>query len=456
MMRILLCVFLLCASWSVKAQIQLNIRQCLDIAVENNLGVRQASNSVDMANVALVQRKFDFLPSVNGSLSLNKNLGTTVDNFTQQIAQSPTTASPNIFASIDLFNGFSKWNSLKAAKYDAAAAQYSLEDLKNDIRISVAISYFGTLFSQDNLAIAEERLELVEKQLERMEKMLVAGGATEGDVLGIKAQVATERVNVVTAKNTLAQNMMNLILSMNLDPMDEYELDRPGVELFSMDEELPSAESAMDGAMDNNPGLKQRRLQIKSSELAVKVSKAATYPTLSMGYGMGSFYSSNRRDLIGFEPDPVAGIVPIYGNTIPLFTQFGDNFGQQVGLSLNVPIFNRYRARQGIFNAKLNLDNTVLSYEIDRNGLYQDVLLAHLDATAAKARYDATLEQVDAAEKSFRYSEQRYEAGLDDFYTYVEALNNKTRADLQQYQSLYDYVLKVKVLELYQGKTLEF
>lgn len=456
-MRILFFITPLLLSISLQAQVvRLDIRQCLDIAVENNLGARQAENSVEVAEIALIQRKFDFLPSINGSLNLNKNLGTTVDNFTQQIAQSPTTASPNIFASLDLFGGFAKWNSLKAAKFDVAAAQYSLKDLQNDIRVSVSLAYFTALFNQDNVAIAQERLNLLEQQLEQTKKLKAAGAATEGDVLNVEAQLASERVSVVTAENALAQSMMNLVLSMNLDPMDTYELDRPSMALIEMESELPSAESAMQGALGFNPGLKQRSLQIQSQELMVKVSRAGNYPTLSAGYGMGSFYSSNRRNLIGYELDSLAGIVPQYGNTIPLFTQFGDNFGQQVGLSLNVPIFNRYRNRQAYENAQLTLENTQLNYEIERNQLYQDVLLAHLDATAAKARYDATLQQVETADKSFKYSEQRYNAGLIDFYTYMESLNTKTRADLQQYQSLYDYVLKSKVLDLYQGKTLEF
>lgn len=456
MKRILATLALSLAFLPALSQIKLDIKQCLQIAVENNLGVRQLENTVESSEIALVQRKYDFLPSLNATLNVNKNLGTTVDNFTQQIAQSPTTASPNVIANMDIFGGFAKWNRLRAAKYDVAAAQYSLKDLQNDIRVNVAMAYFTALFNQDNLEIARERLQLVEQQLEQSRKLLAAGAATEGDVLNLEAQAAAERVNVVTAENALSQSKMALVLSMNLDPMDSYELERPQMELFQIEMELASAESAMEGALEYNPGLKQRSSQIKSQELLVKVNRAAHYPTLTLGYGMGSFYSSNRRDIIGFEVDSISGIVPRYGTTIPLFTQFTDNFGQQVGVSLNVPIFNRYRTRQAYWNAQLNLDNSVLAYEQDRNQLYQDVFLAHLDATAAQSRYNATLLQVEAAEKSFSYAEKRYNAGLIDFYAYIEALNAKTRADLQLYQSLYDYVVKSKVLDLYQGKTLEF
>ncbi len=457
-MRILLLaigIFLLLPSYST-AQIKLSLPQCLEIGVENNLGARQGINSVTSAEINLIQRKFEFLPNLNFGLTATRNIGQTIDNFTQQIASSPTTAVPGISSSFTLFNGFSRWNNLKSAKYDIEAAQYTLEDLKNDIRLNVATAYFATIFAKESEKIVQERVDLVAKQLERSQRLQKAGQATEGDVLLVEAQLATERTALVNATNTYESSLLNLILALNLDPTDTYELAMPDLEGVFVEPGMPNVESVLTSARENHPGLQAAQARIRTSELQNKIAQAAYYPTLTLSYNMGSFYSSNAREATGFEIDSLEGIRIVYGPTIPLFTQFGNNFGQGVSLSLNVPIFNRYQARNQFFQSRLNIDNTVLNYEIERNGVYQEVMRAYQDAKAAKARLDASETQLIATQKSLAYAEQRSDAGLLNSYEFLEILNNNTNAANELLQARYDYVLKRKVLELYQGRKLEF
>ena len=455
-MRVLLLCIALLTAVQLPAQVQLDLQKCIDIAIENNLGLRQSENQVTIAEVAVIQRKFAFLPNAGAQIGVNRNIGQTVDNFSQQIAESPTTANPSLFASIGLFNGLSKWNALKSAQADVAAAQYSLEDLENDIRLSVALSYFQVIFSEDQLDIALERVELLEKQVAQTETLLEAGTLTKGDLYTLKAQLATEKVNLVNAGNQMRQNLLNLILAMNEDPSDEYELERPDIENFILTNNLDPIKTVVYESENFNPGLKSLKFQIVSREHQVKMSRAGLMPSLSLSYGIGSFYSSSARPLLSFENDPVEGLLPIYGDPPGFFSQIGDNIGQGLGLSLNIPIFQNYQVRQGVRNAQINLENARLSYENEKNNLYQSILVAYQDAEASFATYQATLEQIQAAEISFEFAKTRYEAGVIDFNNYLETLNNKTRAERELLAAKYDFILKSKILDLYQGKPLEF
>ncbi len=455
-MRPLLFLILLLFSSLSQAQVQLDLQQCIGLAIENNIGVQQSENQLAITEVAVIQRKFSFLPNAGGQIGLNRNIGQTVDNFSQQIAESPTTANPSLFGSLSLFGGLSKWNALKSAQADAAAAKYSLEDLQNDIRLNVALAYFQVIFSNDQLLIVNDRIQLLEKQLVQTERLFEAGSLTKGDVYTLKAQLATERVNLVNAKNLSRQNLLNLILSMNADPTQEYELERPDIENLMLQQGLESLNSIVAGAVAFNPGLKSLKFQILSREHQIKVNRAGMMPTLNMTYGIGSFYSSSARPLLGFENDPVEGLIPLYGDAPGLGKQIGDNIGQAVGLSLNIPIFQNYQVRQGVRTAELNLENTILGYENEKNLLYQSILMAYQDAEAAYATFEATTEQIQAAELSFEFAQTRYDAGVINFPTYLETLNNKTRSERELLRAKYDFILKTKILDLYQGKTLQF
>jgi len=455
-MRIPLLIITLFFSLSTSAQVTLDLPTCLQRGVTNNLGVKTSQNALSIAEINLIQARFDFLPGVAGQMRYNQSIGLAVDNFSQQIANSPRTVNPGIGADLVLFNGFAKWNTLNASKLDISAARYTMEDLRNDIRLTIAGAYIQAIFTQENLEITKDRIELLTKQLERTENLFEAGTLTKGDVLALKAQLAGERVNLTTGNNLYKQNLLNLILAMNEDPEQDYQLVKPALSDLLMVKPTESTASIFEAAREFNPGLKGIRAQIKAQEYRIKATQGLLYPTLTMSYGLGSFYSSNARPLIGFTNDPDLGIRPLYGPTPSLFSQLDQNISQSLALSMNIPIFQNYRIRQSIRVSELNLENTRINYESEENLLYQAVARARQDVDAAYAVYEATLDKIEAATLNFDFAQVRYDAGVTDFTTFMEALNNKTQSETELLQAKYDFVMKTKILELYRGQKIEF
>jgi outer membrane protein len=447
-------VLFLALSANVWAQKTLDLEQCLQTAVAQNLQVKLNENALEIAELTHVQKKFEFLPTVSASLPINSSFGKTADLYTQQIASSLTQSNPNLMATFVAFRGLSKWNDLKGAEYNHISSRYSLEDLKNDIRLNTALAFFQAVFASDNLKIARNRIALLEQQMEKLKSQIAAGTKTEGDFFTLKAQLATERVNEITQENAYNRGLLDLVLLLNLPTQDTYTLERPAI----LDTEvgaLEDAETIFESARLNNPGILKQEFKALSTKYAINTARAAYFPTLNLSGGFTSFYSSNAKPRTGYTI--VDGFPSFtYGDPTPAFQQLNSNFSKTIALNLSVPIFNRLATRQNYLISKVNYENAELNLQSEQLDLYKSITQAHLDAHAADAKYVASQDQMESIAESYRYAEARYNAGLLDHYAFMEVLNSKTKAEIEQLQSLYDRMLKRKILDLYEGKPIHF
>jgi outer membrane protein len=312
------------------------------------------------------------------------------------------------------------------------------------------------MFAQDQMTLAQVRKTQLEQQVAKVDAQVQSGSKTQGDLFTVKAQLATEKSALVQAENTLSRNLLDLLQVMNLDPEAGYDIQRFDINTVLPDSVLPPLAEVIANAKAANPGIRAREMEALASKYAVKAARAAYQPTLNLAYGMGSFYSSNSRPVIGVEPGPNGTFIVQYGDPTPLGTQLGDNFGQSLSINLNVPIFSNYSTRRNVIVAQLNEDNAAIAIDLEVIELEKKIRLAHQDCRAAVAQLAAAREQVGSAQAAYTYAEARNEAGMLDFYSLLEVLNAKTRAESAFIQAQYDLLLKSKVLDLYQGIPLQF
>jgi outer membrane protein len=183
------------------------------------------------------------------------------------------------------------------------------------------------------------------------------------------------------------------------------------------------------------PEIKQAELNIESAKQSVKISKANFYPSLSLNMGMSTVYQHRQgtTDFITFSD------------------QLDQNLGKSVGLSLNVPIFNRYQFRTNVNKSKINYLRTEYLLEGERLRLRETIQTAYTDAKAASKSYEASKISVDAQTKAFNYADERYKAGAINSFDFNQTKNNLLNAQSQLIRSKYDFVFKLKVLEFYSG-----
>ena len=98
-----------------------------------------------------------------------------------------------------------------------------------------------------------------------------------------------------------------------------------------------------------------------------------------------------------------------------------------------------------MMNAELQNDQAVLSVT---NAAQSD----YLDLVSAQTSYQTAEENFEALSQTFEFIKKRFETGNTDFYSYLESLNNKNRAEAQLINAKYTIVLRERILDLYRGK----
>jgi len=451
MKKIKLLFLFLALGLSGFSQMDLSLGKCIDFALRNNIGLRQVQNQQKIAVLNQRQSMQDFLPDLNARVGFNRDFGSIVDNLALQRTSGRNSSNASLFSNLTLFSGLSKINTMKQRKAELKASEYAIDKTKNDLKLNVLLYFFQVIFDQENLEITENRKELISKQLEKTKKQLEAGLITKGALLVLQSQFSTESLNLLNQENLLSKDVLTLVQFLDLDPREKYQILSPVIQGVNIDGILPGIDQIYKSAIENMPEMKEQEMNILASEYALKVSRSYYYPSLSFSGSIASWYSSGNKEILGYDP-----VFPFEAITedISLGQQYSDNFYQAIALSLNIPIFNKYKTKQGIEISKINEHTTRLNYENQKNLLIKKIQLAYLDATSSYGRYQATQEQLKSVIESFNYADSKFSAGLIDFYTYLESLNNKTKAELEMVQSKYDYILKVKVLDLYQGKPL--
>ena len=131
-----------------------------------------------------------------------------------------------------------------------------------------------------------------------------------------------------------------------------------------------------------------------------------------------------------------------------------NNFGQNIGVSLSIPIYSNHQARITLQQSKLNLQSALLQKQSSDMKLKQDIYGAYTNAVTALQKYNAGKKSVESAQKAYDFAVKRFDIGLLSSLDLITNQNNLLKAKLLQLTNQYDYVFKMKLLEFYKGKGL--
>lgn len=422
------------------------LEQCITYAFENNIQVQQSELSMEVSRQNVVQSKYNTLPTVNGSATHIYNFGQTIDPFTNQFATSQVRSNQlSLNSSLTLFDGFRTLNTIRRNNADLQASKYDLARMQNDISLNIANQYLQILFNTELLKNAENQLGVTQVQVERIQKLVDAGSMPEGNLREIEAQLASEELQAVNARNQLQLSKLNLAQTLRLENADGFEVVQPNLDNFQGESELSTPGALYLTALDNMPQVKQAEYAYYSAEKSKDLAQGAYSPTLTMTGSIGSGFSENNKEFVDNE-----------FRVKPFNDQLDDNFNKSIGFRLSVPIFNGMNSRTSVQRAKLNADRASLDLENTKLQLRQDIEVAHNDAISALKRYKAAEKSVNALILSFEYTKQRFDVGLLNTFEFNNEKNRLNNAESELLQVKFEYIFKSKVLDFYQGKAISF
>ncbi len=437
---------LLCLPPLALAQNTWSLERCIDHALSHNLQIKQQQLAEERSRNDLRQSYANLFPSLNAGSSQGYNYGRTVDPFTNEFA-TERVAFQRMSASsgMMLFAGFQNVNNIRYHLEQHTAFRHDTEKMKNDIVLAIASAFLQVMYFEDLVVVNNQQLEVMEEQLRRTRLMMEGGSVSRGTYLEIEAQTAQERVNLLNAKNNLDLALLELVHILDLDPADEFIVQRPDLQV----EEnilLQDEAAVLDRALVLEPSVQAARQRILMAERHLAISRGEQSPRLSFYASYGSGYSGASRRQVGEQ-----GSTPIY-EKVPYKEQIEKNVNQGIGLELNIPIFNRLQTRRRIQNARIDLENSRLTYELTRNNLGKTIQQAHADASAALQRYEATIRSQDAYREAFRHAEQQFNLGTITSMEYNESKARLARSEMDALQAKYDFIFKQKILDFYQGE----
>ncbi|MDO9000721.1 MAG: TolC family protein [Bacteroidota bacterium] len=469
-MKIVFIIFSLLTSLVIKSQTGWDLQECISYSLKHNISLKQAALNSEINKNNTNQSKAAALPSLNVGAQHNYNFGQTIDRFTNTFANTQV-LSQNFYvsSSVVLWSGLSQYNTIQANQYNYLSSIENVKQLQYDLSINVANAYIAVIFAEELLKISENQTKVTKEQLDRTLKLVNAGSVAKSIEYDIKAQLANEQVNVTTAENNLTISVLNLKQLMNLDSVTNFEIVRPNLNVE--DEQLltNSIQYIYETSVKNQPNIKSGEYSILSAEKSLAASKGRVSPTLTFNASMGTGTSGLAKDILGvnFSGYQLSGITnkgdSVYSPVTELITrktsfqdQFNNNINKSIGFTLNIPLFNGLQTNTAIKNAKINTLNMRFSQDIAKQNLYKTISQAYVSAKAAFKKYAATKVSVDAANESFKYAQQKFDAGVISAFDFSTSKNRLFAAESNLLQAKYDYVFKLKVLDYYQGKPLGF
>lgn len=447
------------------AQGGMDLQQCIDYALKHNLSLRQTNLSNEQIKNNSTQSKASLLPSINAGASHVYNFGKTIDRFTNSFANTQV-LSQNFFlgSSVVIWSGLSQYNTIQANEYSYQSGVERLKQQENDLSLSVANAYIGVIFSEELLKVSQSQYKITLEQFDRTRKMVDAGATAKSVEYDIKAQLASEEVNVTTAENNYNLALLNLKQLMNFDSVMNFSIVRPDISVQESQLIENNLTAIYETALKNQPIIKSGEYSLKSADRTLAASRGRVSPSLTFNASMGTGTSGLAKKVTGYttQSQPLvtsAGVfyydvqVPTYED-MPFAEQFKNNVNKSLGLTLNIPIFNGLQTSTTVRNAKLNSLNAKFTQDINKQNLYKSIAQAHANAKAAFNKYMATKASVDAASESFKYADQKFNAGTISVFDFNTSKNRLYAAQSNMLQAKYDYIFKLKVLDYYQGKPL--
>jgi outer membrane protein len=444
-----LCILAVAGFMPLKAQKLWSLQECITYALENNLQVKRQELNVKYNKNNFNQSYYNTLPNLNAQYNQSFSSGQTFDYFaTEYKDQNFWQGSGGISSNITLFGGFQTINNIMKSKYDFLKSQSDLEKSKNDISLQLALAYLQVLFSRELVDVAQSKLDVTSLQVERTRKMMEVGNVAQGEYLQIKAQESNDKTSFINAQNNLQIAYLDLTQLLDLDSVAGFDIVVPEnieVELLSP---LESVRDIYAQALITMPEIKSAEYGLKSSEKQLAMAWGQGSPTVNLNGNLGTFYSQIAVDPL--NPPTTENPNPEYA----VRDQFKDYYNKQVGIGVSIPLFNRLQVKTSISNAKLQLNDTKLQLDLAKMALYKEVQQAHADALAAREKFYASVEAVKYNEEAFKYTSQKLEVGLVNSVDYNIAQNNLISAKSSMLQAKYEYIFKLKILDLYMDKPI--
>lgn len=420
----------------VSAQKKWSLLEAVTYATENNLNVLQSRINEDLSANDLEYAGNQWLPTASGYFDNSLTIGSNHPMINKGYQQYSNSLGLN--SSITIYNGGLLNLNKERASLLVESSKYQTESVINDISLMVVNYYLNVMLSRELLEIAEGNLSIMEQQLDRSQKLFDAGSIARADLVQAEANVAQEKKNLADAKIEVERALFNLATLLQLPDYREFD-----VEIVNVPDDISlglyDLEEVVQTAYAQQPAVKKAETDLEVATTDIEIAETGFKPTITGTYNLGTNYAEYFNK--GLE-------------TEAWLSQWHDNITNVFGLSVNIPIFEKFNNKLNVQKAKISESLAQNTMEQQKQIIRENVQEAYFNANSSYQAFEAAKESVRSSEISADFAQRSFEAGKINIYDLNIAQNNLVTAQSQMAQAKYNFIFRMKVLDFYAGRPL--
>jgi outer membrane protein len=446
----LLALLILSSSLLAQQRYDITVKDAVDIAFKNVADIKNAQLDYKISEARNKEITGMAYPQIAASLQGNHYLSLPLIQFpdateltvydvlkregVKDANGNPITADGNF--QVRNFSFFSPWNinagatvqqllfepqvfvGLQARKALLESSSLQIKVAEDKVRESVYKNYYAVLISEKQLWFVQESMKRLQKLSHDMEVMFKNGFVERLDIDKTNVSLNNTRAVENQLKNGITIGYAALKWTLGLSQADT---------LVLKDTLTPA--QVKEGLLDENFSYEDRneiKLLNKARELQgydIKRYKLSYFPTVAAQFG---FQETGQRSSASAN-----------ANNDPWFWYHTT----QIGLSVNIPIFDGFQKKYKIQQAKFTQQKTDNTLDQAKKGIDLERTVASNTLNNAILNMDVQEDNMKLAQRVFDTEKKKYEAGLGSSFSLLQADTDLQQAQSNYFKSLYDAII---------------
>ena len=398
--------------------------QAVNYSWENSISLKDQKLQNEFSKIEIEKNKANFLPALGFSSSYNFQSGSIIDPATN--SRNTLNIQSGNFAlttSVDLFN----WQTvirLKLSKLENEKLKYQSEIIKQNLYIQIVQAFYQLQFNKEQVKLIENQIQNTLIHLDRIQEEVRYGNKSESDLLEMKANLSNSNKQKVDASSNYKLAYLTLQNILNKKDSTDYIFDNE--QLFDKTEEL---DQLYQKGLENRPNIVQSKIDEQIAQKNIEQQKNGYLPNLGANYSFSSFYTDSNKN--------------------PFSNQINDNKSHYVGISLNIPIFNKLQTQKSIEQSKIELERSQLKTHQLKQEYYNLMSDLYLKTNNSLEQWEASEKNLKDSQLSFEKVDDKFKFGLITIYEYLNSKNNLLQIETNNLIAKYSFYLNSNMLNFY-------
>ncbi|MCR5433907.1 MAG: TolC family protein [Bacteroidaceae bacterium] len=427
----------------------MTLRECMAYAISNSTKVRIQQAAIGDARIARRDAALAlFTPTLSGQTYAYYNFGRSIDPQTNTYFN--TTSFHNNYSvslGYDLFDGFQAVNNHKISKTGMLIAQSQEKQVEADICLAVMEAYYNVVYYKRLSDVYEEQVKAAEESLKLARRQEELGQKGHADVVEMEANLADRQYDFTNTHNMYLNQKMVLADLMFWPEDEELEVTSNLKELstsafhtgLTLDENIlgdteTDAQNVVDYALAHNPDMQIASWQQLNARRELHTAKWQTLPTVGLYAGWNTSYYS-------YQGSATAS----FGN------QFRNNRGEYVEMSISIPLWDRMSRASKISRKRHAYEKATAELDQKRRDVESEVRRAIQDRDGSATAYRQAQRKGAVQAEAYQLNQKKLEQGLISPLEFQTATGNYLKAQADEMNSLFKYLIKHAVVKYYNG-----